>query len=113
MLSETDRPQRGRSVRSKHPYPHLDCGRSSGRNPWSATQTKKGAGKISGALEYDSRDAVRREGRTCFVLAKSQALKADYLLSATDGPGVAPKSRRLLAAVRAARAAGWFVAAAP
>jgi len=36
---------------------------------------------------------------------------SSYLLSATDG--LAPKSRRLFAAVRAARAAGWLCAAAP
>jgi hypothetical protein len=52
------------------------------------------------APEGDSRDAVKRVGKF---------LKT-YLLSAI---GLAPKSRRLLTAVRAARTLGMLAAAAP
>jgi hypothetical protein len=52
-------------------------------------------------VTYDSRDAFKRE----------EKIGKTYLLSATDG--LVPKSRRLLTAVRAALALGWFAAAAP
>ena len=61
---------------------------------------KKGAGIFSGAGEK-SREMRSGEGVT---------YQKTHLLSAI---GLAPKSRRLLTAVRAARAAGMFAAAAP
>jgi len=73
-------------------------------------------------VENVSRDAVKREVQNLFGLeARSSRLETPssklepYLLSATEGPGVAPKSppRRLFTAVRAARATGWVAAAAP
>lgn len=65
-------------------------------------QKKKGAG-----INPAPMNALRRMRVREAVLSEKT-----YLLSATDGPGV-PKSRRLLTAVRAARVAGWFAAAAP
>jgi hypothetical protein len=61
--------------------------------------SKKGAGGFR-RHEGDSRDAGKRVGK----------ILKNYLLSAV---GLAPKSRRPLTAVRAARAAGWVEAAAP
>ncbi len=70
-------------------------------------QEKKGAGgKPAPRRESAPRDAVKRGSyhkiRNSQLVARCSQL---YLLSATPGDG-APKSRRLLAAVRAARAAG-------
>jgi hypothetical protein len=69
------------------------------RCPESWIATKKGAGIFPGAKRT-------REMRSGEVVTYQKS----YLLSAM---GLAPKSRRLLTAVRAARAAGILAAAAP
>lgn len=84
---------------------------------------KKGAGRDSGARRI-TREMRSSEGKKlCFctthrkrraaLIAKSlrRTRRAYYLLSATDG--LAPKSRRPFAAVRAARAEVAFAAAVP
>jgi hypothetical protein len=86
------------SRRPRSPRPLLSSG---GGVKDTVTRKKAPEGLRRHRVTYDSRDAFKREWK----------IGKTYLLSATDG--LVPKSRRLLTAVRAALALGWFAAAAP
>src|SRR5271168_720310 len=68
---------------------------------------KRGAGKLPGSFYRIRLARCALASREKLTKTRDSRLGTrDYLLSATDGNGPAPKSRRLFAAVRAARAAG-------